>query len=692
MVVALEAPKVVRRADYKPPEYDIESVEIVFSIIDETRVEVSAVLEMKCASSEIDAGARTVTLDAIGIDINSDAFQVNGAETKFEKTETSISFTAPKTKGETFQVSTKHVLDPSENKQLLGLYASPDGDSTTLLTQLEAEGMRRLIPFFDRPDVKPKKWKTTILAEKDKFSTLLATGEKTESKDLENGRHSVTFESDVPMSPYLYAMAAGKFEKKEKTITLPTKGGGEKPVLLEAYVTPEKIHEANFMISILEEVLRWDAEENGLYYPLSVYRMLATRAFNAGAMENLGFNIFNTALSLVNYRLHSDERILNSAHTVEHEGLHTHSGNSATGRTWHEIGCPKEGLNTYRDQKFMEHLIGKYWSRVKRISELKRIQFREDNGASAKAVLLEEYTGDPIHEMYNATRYEKGGEIIRMLEVFFGEIEFKRALQHYFEKFEGKTVTTEELIDAIFEMKPKNCLLDREAFFRWYRQEGTPTCRVEKAYDPETQKLHLTVRQEIKDGQEPLHFPLLMGLIGASGQEIPLKLENSEEGHDLSRGLLYISQKEQVFMFTNVMEDAVPSLLRGFSAPVKLKYEYSYDNLKHLIEHDTDVFNQHQASERLALQCMASLAKSTDDKLQIPDKVLDAYETILQKTEGDDSEADFGIVAEMLKLPDIAIVVQEMKPYDYQKANTARNTLKKAIAARFETQPYILKL
>ncbi|MEK7673146.1 MAG: aminopeptidase N [Patescibacteria group bacterium] len=668
-----EERKIFRRKEYQEPEYLVEHAHLDFVIFDENKVEVISKLQLKN-----NASGEPIILN-VGTEIKEISFiKIDGVEIAKSEWKQSDKILELAAKEGVFILEIKTVLDPQNNKTGQGLYESRG----VLVTQNEATGFRNITVYPDRPDVMST-WSTKVTAPKDKYPTLLATGDLTNFRENEDGTHTAEFHSDFKMPAYLYCLVAGKFDCLEDEVVMPW---DEKPVKLQIYAPPGKGDRTKIAMESLKTVMKWDYENFGRKYPLRDYKIVAVDDFNAGAMENFGLNVFSAGYVLGDPRVATDDNILGVAHTVEHEYCHTWRGDLVTVRSWHEIAL-KEGFVSLMDRLFNQFLLGKTSGRIGSVRGLRANQFAEDASATAHAVWPEEYEGDPSNSMYTSTTYSKGAEVIGMAKMLLGDEKFRAGSDRYFNDFFGKAATIEDLVISI----QKACEVDLTLFKNWFFQVGTPRCDVSSKYDEAAKTFSLTVKQEcVRDPRLVLHFPLTMGLISAGGEKVELELEGEvNELHDLSRGVLSISKPEETFVFKNVPMGTVPSLLREFSAPVTLNYDYSHDELLLLMKHDEDGFNRFEAGQRISRQELKKLVdqyqagETTPEAgkaMVVSEEILDAYASILM----DLVEKDPTLAADMLVLPSESELLQGMAEYDFDAAKAARDTLKMTIARKFK--------
>lgn len=660
----------IKRSDYTPPNYLVDHVELFFDIHSESMVKVKGILQMRPNPER--SGRNPIILD-MGVQISDLTLSINDNPVAIEDFKTgNFSIELPAQDGE-FTLTAEVVLNPAANTQYKGLYKSRQ----VLVTQNESMGFRDIIPFPDRPDVLST-WTTQVKAKKSDYPVILATGDRTDYKENDDGTHVATFESaNYKMPSYLYALVAGKFDCLEDEMLMK---GDKKPTKLQIYVPPGKKDRAQIAMAALKMAMDWDMKHFGRKYPLEQFRIAAVDDFNAGAMENFGLNVFNASSLLGDPRTALDGSLIGIAVTVEHEYGHTWRGDLVTVRTWHEIAL-KEGFQSLMDNLFTQTLLGNAVGRISSVRNLRTRQFPKDAGSTAHSIWPSEYEGDPSASMYTVTTYEKGAEVIGMVRSLIGEKKFRDGTDKYFTDFYGKAATIDDLV---------NCLqaagnIDLQQFKNWFFQIGTPEIDVTGEYDEAAKTFSLSVKQRPgKANIGPLQFPLFVGFIGPDGEEIPLQLVGDVDQHDLNRGLLNIKKEAETFVFENIFMGSTPSLLRGFSAPVKLHYKYSNEELLKLMKYDSDGFNRYEAGYRIAVQELNRLIKlhQSGQILQVDSGILGAYENVLN----DLIEKDATLAADMLVLPDESELVQDFEVYDFEAAKAARDALRLAIAEKFKNR------
>ena len=665
-------PAIVYLKDYAPPPFLITSVDLDVNIEDEfTRVRATLAL---CRNPTSADGAAPLVLDADELELEAIALDGTPLPTAAYKVEASrLTIAAVPAK---FALTTVCKIYPKQNTKLMGLYASKDG----YFTQCEAEGFRRITHFIDRPDVMAR-YSVTIRADRAAYPVLLSNGNLVASGDEpptpqpspargEGARHWARWEDPFPKPSYLFAMVAANLDKLEDSFV--TSSG--RNVSLQIYVEPGKLDQCGFAMQALKKAMRWDEEVFGLELDLDQYMIVAVGDFNMGAMENKGLNIFNTKYILARPDIATDGDFMHIDRVVAHEYFHNWTGNRVTCRDWFQLSL-KEGLTVFRDQEFGADLYSRPVARIQEVRGLRAAQFPEDAGPMAHPVRPQSYM--EISNFYTATVYEKGAEVVRMIHTLIGREDFRKGMDRYFQRFDGKAVTTDDFVQAMQDASGT----DLKQFKRWYDQAGTPVVEVNSAYDAQRQRLALTVKQlcPATPGQpdkQPLHIPFAVGLVGPDGEDIPLQLEGEGRSGDGTRVLSLKSSQER-FVFVNVPRKPVPSLLRGFSAPVILKYPYTSEELTHLLAHDTDAFNRWEAGQRLAvnilLRAISALQAGTEPAF--PDSFAAAVARVLA-----DAPRDPAFAAEALSLPSEGYLAEQMEMVDPDAIHAARVRLRRHLA------------
>jgi aminopeptidase N len=595
-----------RRSDYRAPTFVIDGVELIFDL-DPVLTTVTSHIAVRPDPQATPAGT-PFWLD--GEDLELVDLSIDGrppGDRSIDVRDNGIALRVP---GAPFSLGIVTRIRPSANSELTGLYVS----NGNFFTQCEAEGFRRITYFPDRPDVMTR-YRVTLRADKVQFPVLLANGNLVGSADLGDGRHAAVWDDPFAKPSYLFALVAGRFVLHEDT----WRSTSGREALLQVWVEPGNLDKTRHAMASLKKAIAWDEQRYGLELDLDRFMIVASNDFNLGAMENKGLNIFNAKYVLASPSVATDVDYANIESIVGHEYFHNWTGNRVTCRDWFQLSL-KEGLTVFRDQEFSADMMGDASSRaVKRIDDVRTLrstQFPEDAGPMAHPVRPETY--QEIGNFYTATVYEKGAEVVRMLQTLVGVEGFRRGMDLYFKRHDGQAVTCDDFVAAIGDANAR----DLTQFRRWYAQAGTPHVGATAVYDPIRRSYELTLSQSTPPTQgqpakEPFHIPIAIGLLDAEGRDLPLQLEGEPRPGPTTR-VLELTQPLQRFRFINVPGRPIPSLLRGFSAPVIIDFRYSDRELAFLSSNDGDAFNRWEAGQRLAT---ARLMRRTDavEKGRTPD-------------------------------------------------------------------------
>jgi aminopeptidase N len=591
----------VRREDYTAPAFWIDTIDLVFDL-DPAKTRVLNRMRLR---RNPDVPAQALRLD--GEALNLARVSLNGGGCSFKMDGEALVMENLPEGPEPFELEIFTTCSPEKNTELSGLYLS-QGD---FFTQCEAEGFRRITYFLDRPDVMAS-YTVTLRADKNKYPVLLSNGNLVEQGELEGGRHFAKWVDPHRKPCYLFALVAGRLVAREQRIR--TRGG--KDHLLQIYVRPGDMDKTEHAMNSLIKGVIWDEARFGLPLDLERFMIVATSDFNMGAMENKGLNIFNTKYVLASPATATDTDFANIESVVGHEYFHNWTGNRITCRDWFQLSL-KEGLTVFRDQEFSMDLCADASARaVKRIEDvrvLRTAQFAEDAGPMAHPVRPDLYV--EINNFYTVTVYEKGAEVVRLMHTLVGREGFARGMRLYFERHDGQAVTCDDFAQAIADANPDSELARQlDAFKRWYSQAGTPRVHASGHHDAQQRRYTLTLSQSCPPttGQalkQPFVIPVAVGLLDGNGHDIALQLTGETSAQGTTR-LLTLTESSQTFSFENIDTAPVPSLLRGFSAPVILHTDLGDDQWLHLLTHDSDPFNRWEAGQRLllaqALKAMAS--------------------------------------------------------------------------------------
>jgi aminopeptidase N len=589
-----KTPRPILLKNYRPPGYLIDKVDLDVALHPK-RTRIRSRLSVR-ANPKVRGKREPLRLDGTHMELAE--ISVNRkklAPKDYKLTDTSLTLTKTPEKPFTLEIVT--FVNPEANKALQGLYRT----NGVYCTQCEAEGFRRITYFLDRPDVLAT-YSVRIEADPEEAPVLLANGNLLERGLVDGGkRHYAVWRDPFPKPSYLFALVGGDLSSIASSFQ--TMSGRE--VDLRIYIEHGKEDRAAWAMDSLKRSMRWDEERFGREYDLDVFNIVAVSDFNMGAMENKGLNVFNDRLILASPQTATDTIFEAIESVVAHEYFHNWTGNRITCRDWFQL-CLKEGLTVFRDQEFSGDERSETVQRILDVRRLKSMQFAEDAGPLAHPVRPESYI--EINNFYTATVYEKGAELVRMIQTLLGREAFRRGMDLYFERHDGEAATVEEFITC-FENASGTSLAQ---FRLWYSQAGTPELVCALRYDKTKKTAELSVEQALpptpgQPHKKPLHIPLKLGLLGGNGHDVPLKLESGEELHD---GVLPITKRKQTFRFADVPTRPVPSLLRQFSAPVNVTIDLSDDDVAFLMANDSDPFNRWQAANNFATRILVGTVRS----------------------------------------------------------------------------------
>ncbi|MFK7159593.1 aminopeptidase N [Marinospirillum sp. MEB164] len=655
----MSQPSTIHLKDYLPPAFLIDQVELDVDLhLENTRV-VSR-LHLRRNPQRPEPG---LPLELHGQELTLHSIQVNGAPfSDYQLTESGITLHHLPDQA---VLETQVEISPAQNTALEGLYIS----GGHFCTQCEAEGFRRITYYLDRPDVLAR-FRTRISADAARYPVLLSNGNLIEQGQLEGGRHFVCWEDPFPKPAYLFALVGGQLHAvKDQFTTL----SGRK-VALELWVEEENLHKGQHALTSLKKAMQWDETVYGREYDLDIYMIVAVNDFNMGAMENKGLNIFNSACVLADPKSATDRAFHRVESVVAHEYFHNWSGNRVTCRDWFQLSL-KEGFTVFRDQQFSADQHSAAVERIQNVALLRTAQFAEDAGPTAHPVRPESYI--EINNFYTLTIYEKGAEIVRMLAELLGWPTFRRGSDLYFERFDGQAVTIEDFVACMAEVSGQ----DLSQFMRWYHQAGTPQLRVERHYDPAARTFTLTLHQQTpptpgQSDKQPLLIPVKLGLLDAQGQDLPLILKGEALGDET---VIHLREASQSWVFEQLDAAPLPSLLRGFSAPVKLDYPRTDAELALQLTQDSDGFNRWEAGQKLALNAIDALIQQQQQgqDLQLHPSLVSAFAALLQ------DHQDPMMLAELLQLPSEAYIAEQYACVDIDAIHIARDYARKMLATRF---------
>jgi len=663
-------PTIVHRADYAPPAFHIATVELTFDL-DPAK---TRVLNKMTLRRNPDVAAQPLKLD--GEELNLARVLVNGQGTSFKMEGERLVLENLPEGPEPFSLEIFTTCAPVKNTKLSGLYVSQD----SFFTQCEAEGFRRITYFLDRPDVMAS-YTVTLRADKAKYPVLLSNGNLVEQGMLEDGRHFAKWVDPHKKPSYLFALVAGQLVAREQRIT--SRAGKEH--LLQVFVRPGDLDKTEHAMNSLMASVAWDEARFGLPLDLERFMIVATSDFNMGAMENKGLNIFNTKYVLASQATATDADYANIESVVGHEYFHNWTGNRVTCRDWFQLSL-KEGLTVFRDQEFSQDLCASASARaVKRIEDvrvLRTAQFPEDAGPMAHPVRPDSYI--EINNFYTVTVYEKGAEVVRMMQTLVGREGFTKGLTLYFQRFDGQAVTCDDFAQAMADANPGSSLAHLLPQFKlWYSQAGTPHLRASGHFDATARTYTLSFQQHCppttgQSHKQPFVIPVLLGLVGAnSGTALPLSVQGSADA-SAANHLFVMTGETASITFTDVPEEPVPSILRGFSAPVVLNCDYSDAQLLTLLAHDPDPFNRWEAGQRLALRsAINSIAAHADSTRATPlnDTYVQAMRSVLHHPQLDAAFKEL-----VLTLPSETYIAEQLDVVDPQRVHAVREAMRLQLA------------
>ena len=655
-------PTATRLADYAPPPFLVDEVDLDFEL-DEERTVVRAKLRIR-RNPDVPLESDLV-LDGKGLEtraVRIDAVAVSG--NRIEITEEALTVRdAP----DAFVLDTEVAVRPGANKSLEGLYAS----SGNLCTQCEAEGFRKITWSLDRPDVMAR-YRVRIVGDPRRYPVMLSNGNDVARGALDDGRRYVVWEDPFPKPSYLFALVAGRLECVEDRFT--TRSGRE--VTLRIYVEPHNIDRCGHAMDSLKRAMRWDEQIYGLEYDLDTFMIVAVDDFNMGAMENKGLNIFNSAYVLARPDTATDRDFAAIETVIAHEYFHNWTGNRVTCRDWFQLSL-KEGLTVFRDQQFTADMSLREVKRIRDVRLLRTHQFAEDAGPMAHPVRPDSYI--EISNFYTVTIYSKGAEVIRMLHTLLGDETFRAGIRLYFERHDGQAVTTGDFVAAMEAASG----MDLAQFRRWYTQAGTPVLRARGAYDAARSQYVLDVEQHTPPtpGQRekpPMHVPVRVALLGADGGNLPLHCTEPALAGE-GEAVLDVREMRHTFRFSNVAAPPVASLARGFSAPVKVEIERSDDELEFLIARETDPFNRWNAAQEYAVRLMLRMVdvRLAGKEVGVPDGFVAAMRALLL-----DDAADPAFTAEALTLPSESNLADRMEVIAVEAVHEVREAMRVTLARR----------
>src|SRR5579875_702790 len=654
---------VIRLVDYRPPAWRVTRAELLFDLDPG-----ATLVHSKLALQRDPAQHAPLRLD--GEDLELLEVRLDGHVLKADQYRLDArALTIPAARDGSV-LETRVRIEPARNTRLSGLYLSGSRERGFLLTQCEAEGFRRITFFPDRPDVLAR-YDVTLRADRARFPVLLAGGDEAGSGELPDGRHWARFVDAHPKPSYLFALVAGHLEKIGRAYR--TADG--RAVMLRIYAEADAIGRCRYAMDALERAMRWDEQAYGRNYDLAVFNIVATHDFNMGAMENKVLNIFNSKCLLADPDTTTDDEYRRIEAVVGHEYFHNWSGNRVTLRDWLQLSL-KEGFTVFREQSFCADMHSAALQRIEDVAMLRRTQFPEDAGPLAHPVRPPEYKA--IGNFYTATVYEKGAELIRMIAGRLGKQGFRRGTDLYFSRFDGQAVTIEDLLAALGEANG----LDLSPYLAWYEQAGTPVLTARGEYDRASRRYALTLSQHTaptpgQPHKRPLPIPVNVALFAGDGAPLPLRLEGDHASVGTQR-VLELTAAEQRFVFRDIPGEPVPSLLRGFSAPVRVTFDYTPAQLALLVQHETEGYDRWNAAQQLAGRAFDELFGGGPARESV-NAWLDALAKLFETRAG---AGDLALLAELLAPPSAVELGARHDPLDPDAVHRAREALENALAKR----------
>ena len=665
--MAADTPRTIYLKDYTPPDFLVDTVELRFELGEESTLVRSRIAlrrnPLRAAGAPLLLDGEDLTLESIALD-----GRVLMASDYARNSEQLTIASVP----DAFALEVTTRIRPQDNATLSGLYKS----GGNFCTQCEAEGFRRITYYLDRPDVMAS-FTTTIVADPARYPVLLSNGNLVEQGALDDGRRWVTWRDPFKKPAYLFALVAGNLVCAEDSFT--TMSGRQ--VALRVYVQPQNRNACEHALRSMQLAMKWDEQVFGREYDLDIYMIVAVDDFNFGAMENKGLNIFNSKYVLARPETATDEDYEGIQGVIGHEYFHNWSGDRVTLRDWFQLSL-KEGFTVFRDQQFTADMTSAAVKRIRDVAVLRSAQFREDAGPLAHAVRPESYV--EINNFYTVTVYNKGAEVVRMIHHLLGPERFRRGTDLYFSRHDGQAVTTDDFVAAMQDASG----VDLAQFKRWYGQAGTPQLDVSAVHDAAARTYSLTLRQSCpatpgQPDKEPFHLPFAVGLVGAHGRELALRLAGESTAPAAGTRLLELRQREEKFTFVDVDAPCVPSLLRGFSAPVKVRLACSDDDLAFLLAHDSDPFNRWDAGQQLAIRVLDRLVddQRAGRKKVLDDRLVEAFRSTLN-----DARLDRRLKAQALALPDEGYLAELATEADPAAIHEARQFVRRQLGQALKSE------
>ena len=649
------APKTIYLKDYTVSDYLIDTIDLNFVLKDEA-TDVTATIKFfknpKAALGSQPLILNGHDLQLISIKLNNQQLTNNAYNITPETLE--ISQVPEKF---TLEITTR--INPQQNTALEGLYWV----NGLYCTQCEAQGFRKITYYLDRPDVMAK-FTTSITADKNKYPVLLSNGNCIDKGELSNNQHFIKWQDPFKKPSYLFALVAG--DLVELTDHFKTISGRD--VTLKIFVEKGNLDKCDYAMQAVKRAMRWDEEKFGREYDLDIFMIVAVHDFNMGAMENKGLNIFNAKYILAKPETATDDDYIAIERVIGHEYFHNWTGNRITCRDWFQLSL-KESLTMFRDAEFSADMTSRSVVTIGDANVLRSVQYPQDASPMAHPVKPESYI--EINNFYTVTVYNKGAEVIRMLQTLFGIDGFRNGMDLYFERFDGQAVTTEDFVQAIADANK----FDATQFKRWYSQAGTPELYIKGDYDYQRKSYTLTVKQSCpatpgQPHKEPFYIPFAVGLLNTHGQEFPLHLIDDQEPSTQTTRILPVTQTEQIFVFDKIDAHPIPSLLRNFSAPVKINYEYTDTDLQFLLAHDSDPFCRWDAGQQLSIRIIKRLIEDYQHgkTLTLDQGYIEAWRSILN-----DKSLDKSFASLLLQQPSEMYLTELMDSIDVEAIVAVRH-------------------
>ncbi|RZB94760.1 Puromycin-sensitive aminopeptidase isoform D [Glycine soja] len=671
----METPREIFLKDYKMPDYYFDTVDLKFTLGEEKTIVSSKI----AVYPRIEGSTPPLVLD--GQDLSLVSIHLNGKALKEEDYHLDarhLTIQSPPSGKYDLEIVTD--ICPQKNTSLEGLYKS----SGNFCTQCEAEGFRKITFFQDRPDIMAK-YTVRIEADKSLYPVLLSNGNLAEQGDLEDGRHYAVWEDPFKKPSYLFALVAGQLQSRDDTFV--TRSG--RKVSLRIWTPADDVPKTAHAMYSLKAAMKWDEDVFGLEYDLDLFNVVAVPDFNMGAMENKSLNIFNSKLVLASPETATDADYAAILGVIGHEYFHNWTGNRVTCRDWFQLSL-KEGLTVFRDQEFSSDMGSCTVKRIADVSKLRNYQFPQDAGPMAHPVRPHSYI--KMDNFYTVTVYEKGAEVVRMYKTLLGSQGFRKGMDLYFKRHDGQAVTCEDFFAA---MRDANDA-DFANFLLWYSQAGTPVVIVNTSYNPEAHTFSLKFSQDIpptpgQSVKEPTFIPVAVGLLDSMGKDIPLSTvyhngtmqSVSSNDQSVCTTVLRVTKKEEEFVFTDIFERPVPSLLRGYSAPIRLESDLTDSDLFFLLANDSDEFNRWEAGQVLARKLMLNLVDDLqrNKPLVLNSNFVQGFKRILC-----DSSLDKEFVAKAITLPGEGEIMDMMGVADPDAVHTVRTFIRKQLASELRSE------